>query len=101
MITVALYQRVDCHLCEQVREDLDEIKNKIPHKLVLIDIDSDPEMKDLFILDIPVVEVGPYRLKYPFSKQELEMTLAAALDRKTQLERFDGQAYQKVVDRGK
>ena len=48
MINVTLYQRVDCHLCEQVRSDLEELQIKIPHKLVIIDIDSDPAMKDMF-----------------------------------------------------
>jgi uncharacterized membrane protein len=101
MINVTLYQRADCHLCEQVQEQLAEIQNKIPHKLVLIDIDSDPAIHDQFMLDIPVIEVGPYRMKYPFTKQDLEMTLAAASDRKLQLERVDDQAYHKAVARGK
>ncbi len=101
MINVTLYQRVDCHLCEQVQSDLEELQVKIPHKLVIIDIDSDPAMKDMFSMDIPVVEVGPYRLKYPFSKQDLEMTLLAALDRKTQLEKVDDQGYHQAVKRGK
>ncbi|HBG75070.1 MAG: hypothetical protein A2X25_04315 [Chloroflexi bacterium GWB2_49_20] len=101
MINVTLYQRADCHLCEQVKSDLEEIQSKIPHQLVLIDIDSDPAMKDLFAMDIPVIEVGPYRLKYPFSKQELEMTLSAAVDRKSQLERVDDQGYHQAVERGK
>ena len=52
-------------------------------------------------MDIPVVEVGPYRLKYPFSKQDLEMTLLAAMDRKSQLERVDDQGYHQAVERGK
>ncbi len=101
MINVTIYLKDDCHLCEQVISDLNELQRKIPHKLVTIDIDSDPGIKELFALDIPVVEVGPYRLKYPFSKQDLEMTLLAALDRKSQLERVDDQGYHQAVDRGK
>ena len=101
MINVTLYLKEDCHLCEQVISDLNELQSKIPHKLVTIDIDFDPAMKELFALDIPTVEVGPYRLKYPFSKQDLEMTLLAALDRKSQLERVDDQGYHHAVERGK
>lgn len=101
MINVTLFQREDCHLCELVRSDLLDLQNKIPHKLITINIDSDPAIKDLFDLDIPVVEVGPYRLKFPFSKQDLEMTLSAAVDRKSQLERVDDQGYHRAVERGK
>jgi len=81
--------------------DLIELQTKIPHKLIIIDIDSEPTLIDTFSMDIPVVEVGPYRLKYPFSKQDLEMTLSAALDRKTQLEKVDDQGYHQAVARGK
>lgn len=101
MINVTLYQRSDCHLCEQVLSDLVKLQIKIPHKLILIDIDSDPALKDLFSMEIPVIEVGPYRLKYPFSKQDLEMTLQAAIDRKMQLEKVDDKRYHQAVERGK
>jgi uncharacterized membrane protein len=101
MINVTFYMRADCHLCEQALLDLKEIQTKIPHQLVTIDIESDPSLHDKYILDIPVIEVGPYRMKYPFTKQDLEMTLGAAVDRKSQLERVDAQSYQKAVARGK
>lgn len=100
MLNVTLYLRKECHLCEQARLDLDEIQSRLPHNLVLIDIDSDPALHDKFILDIPVVEVGPYRLKYPYSKKDLEMTLSAAEDRRTQLEKVDDGGYKKAVARG-
>jgi len=81
--------------------DLDEIQKKIPHKLVLIDIDSDPTLQDKYILDIPVIEVGPYRLRYPFTKNDLEMTMAAAEDRRSQLENVDDRGYKKALERGR
>lgn len=100
MINVTLYQKEDCHLCEQVRKDLEEIQEKIPHKLITIDIDSDETLRDMFAVDIPVVEIGPYRLKYPFSKQDLEMTLRAANDRQNQLIKVDDERYKKAAKRG-
>lgn len=101
MINVTLYVRPECHLCEQAITDLNDLQIKFPHHLILIDIDTEQALQDQYLLDIPVVEIGPYRLKYPFSKQELEMTLAAAHDRKTQLERVDDSAYQKAVEKGR
>jgi len=68
--------------------------------LVTIDIDSDPALQSSYALDVPVVEVGPYRLKAPFSRQELQTTLGAAVDRKSQLERLNDKAYQVSTQRG-
>jgi len=100
MITVSLYQKEDCHLCEQVQQDLQALQQKVPHQLVLIDIEKDSNLKDQFALDIPVVEVGPYRLKYPFSKQDLELTLRAAEQRRSQLIKVDDEKYKQAVKRG-
>jgi uncharacterized membrane protein len=53
----------------------------IPHRLEIIDIDNDPKLQLEYGFEIPVVAVGPYRLKAPFSQKELQMTLLAAKDR--------------------
>ena len=99
LINVTVYIREECHLCEQVIRELNQIQEKIPHNLVLIDIEKDPTLKDQFVLDIPVVESGPYRLKYPFSTKELEMTLAASADRQTHLEKIGSDNYQRIKNR--
>jgi uncharacterized membrane protein len=94
MVTVTLYTRPGCHLCSQVEEDLQALQGTIPHKLAVIDIESDPALVQTFALEIPVVEVGPYRLKAPISRQQLQMTLGAAVDRRSQLERINDKAFQ-------
>jgi uncharacterized membrane protein len=66
----------------------------IPHQLAVIDIDSDPSLRDTFALEIPVVEAGPFRLKAPFTRQELRMTLGAAADRRSQLENINDKTFQ-------
>lgn len=81
MILVTLYSRGDCHLCDQARADLESIKVEIPHKLLEIDVDSDPKLQQEYGFEVPVVAVGPFRLKAPFGAQELRVTLAAAQDR--------------------
>lgn len=101
MITVTLYTRAGCQLCEQAEADLNALQQPVPHKLVKIDIDSDPSLVSAYALDIPVIEVGPYRLKSPFSRQDLQMTIGAAVDRKSQLERINDQAYQVSTQRGR
>ncbi|MDD2695684.1 MAG: DUF2085 domain-containing protein [Anaerolineales bacterium] len=94
MINVILYSRVDCHLCEQAEADLKSLQGDHPHNLVVIDVDSNPELRKAYGLEVPVVEVGPYKLKAPFDRQELGMTLGAAADRKQQIETYGGEVYQ-------
>lgn len=100
MLIVTLYMREDCHLCEQAKEDLESLRDKYPHRLVEVDIDSDPALQRAYLTEIPVVEVGPYRLKAPFDRQKLAMTLGAASDRRSQLQEIGGEAYEKRVERG-
>lgn len=80
MITVTLFTRPDCHLCEQAKADLAAIQSQLPHQLLEVDIDGDPALQKRFLTEIPVIEVGPYRLKAPFTRAELLMTLGAARD---------------------
>lgn len=88
MIQVTLYSRVGCHLCEDVLRDLKELQDLYPHRLEVIDIESDSEIRKKFDLEIPVVQVGPYLLKAPFTRQELEVTLAAHSDREHHIEKI-------------
>jgi len=86
VINVTLYSREDCHLCEQARADLESLQAVIPHRLTVIDVDSDRALQQEFGFEVPVVEVGPYRLKAPFGLQELQMTLLAARDRERHID---------------
>jgi uncharacterized membrane protein len=94
MISVTLYSRAECKLCEEAEEDLNALQEVIPHKLTVIDIDSEQSFKDAYAMEIPVVEVGPFKLKTPFTRQDLQMTLGAAVDRRAQLERINDKAFQ-------
>lgn len=100
MLTVTLYTRKDCHLCEQARADLRSLAEKYPHRLVEVDIDSDPALVKAHGEKIPVIDVGPYRLSAPFDRQKLMMTLGAASDRRGQLDKLGREDHQDRVRRG-
>jgi uncharacterized membrane protein len=100
MLAVTLYTKKDCHLCDVVKADLESLKEKYPHRLVEIDINSDPALLKAYLVEIPVVEVGPYILKYPFDKQKLGMTLGAASDRRGQLDQLGREDHKDRVARG-
>jgi len=101
MLTVTLYMREECHLCEQAKDDLESLQEQYPHRLVEVDIDSDPVLQEKYLVEIPVVEVGPYQLKAPFDRQKLMMTLGAASDRRGQLDEIGDEAHKARVKRGK
>jgi len=100
LLTVTLYTREDCPMCDEVRAELAALQEKFPHRLVTVDIDSDASLKEKFGEVIPVVEVGPYSLKAPISPQSLAMTLGAATDRREQWQKLDPAEYEKRVRRG-
>lgn len=100
MLTVTLYTRKDCPPCEQAKANLESIQEKYPHRLVEIDIDTDPALHKKYLNDVPVVEVGPYVLKSPFDRQKLMMTLGAAGDRRGQLDKLGQPEHQDRVRRG-
>lgn len=59
VIRVVLYGRAGCHLCEQARGSLLEIRREgIGFDLVEIDIDSDDELHRRLLERIPVIEIG-------------------------------------------
>lgn len=78
MISVSLYSRKDCHLCEQVLADLASLQGEIPHQLAIIDIDENVKLYKQYGNVVPVVVVGPYRLQAPFTFEDLQITLKAA-----------------------
>lgn len=100
MITVTLFTRKNCHLCEQAKADLEALQGVVPHRLVEIDIESDPVLHQKYLTEIPVIEVGPYRKAAPFTRQDLQVTLSAARDRQDSLERIGAEDYRARVRRG-
>lgn len=88
MLTVTLYSRKNCHLCQQARADLASLQAEIPHRLVEIDIEDDPALHKKYLEKIPVLEVGPFHKEAPFTRQELAVTLGAARDRQAALQKL-------------
>jgi hypothetical protein len=62
MNEVTLYARKDCHLCDLVQIDLNELQSIIPHHLTIIDIDGDLKLRSQYGFNVPVVQIGPYKL---------------------------------------
>lgn len=100
MLTVTLYTRKNCGLCDEAKAELAALEGELPHRLVEVDIDSDPALQKIYGQRIPVLEIGPYTLVAPITKEQLRMTLGAASDRRGQLEKIGGASYKARVRRG-
>jgi uncharacterized membrane protein len=86
MITVSLFTSPS-HLDEErkIRGYLKKMAGRVPHALVVIDIESDPALMKAYQARVPLLNIGPYHLSWPFSQQELAVSLQAANDRQANL----------------
>lgn len=98
-LEVTLYTRKDCHLCHIAEDDLTELQKEIPHKLVVVDIDDDPDLQRLFGHKVPVIACGPFTLTAPFDKKKLKMTLGAASDSQQRQLEDNLEHYTKKIER--
>lgn len=89
MIEVTLYMRNDCHLCEQAEVYLQDLQAVVPHHLTIVDVDSDPKYRNLYGFNVPVIQIGPYKLLAPIAKKDLEISLLAVQHSQVQAEAID------------
>jgi hypothetical protein len=70
-----LYERVNCHLCEEARQLIDELIG--PDAYDRIDVDTDDDLVLRYGFRVPVVALdGIDRLEAPISAPELRALLA-------------------------
>ena len=100
MINVTLYVRAQCPACEKAEADLRSLEEEIPHRLSVVSVDHDQGMMQKLGSYLPVVEIGPYHLRSPFTRQDLKIMLSAARDRIDQIQRVDQDRYQNRLDKG-
>jgi uncharacterized membrane protein len=101
VLTITLYGRPECLLCDELKSNLQALEEDFPHRLVEVDIESDAVLLKAFAEKIPVLEVGPYRLEAPISLQSLRMTLGAANDRRDQLRQIGDEGYLARLEKGR
>ncbi|MDR3575134.1 MAG: DUF2085 domain-containing protein [Anaerolineaceae bacterium] len=100
MITVTLFYRDDNEVCEQAERDLAALQEVVPHQLIKLNVDQDASLNDVFKEQVPVVQVGPYILRTPFTKQDLQVSLTAASQRMDHMTNLDDEKFQKRLKRG-
>lgn len=86
MILVTLYRKPESQEADQVAADLAALNEEFPHHVLTVDITREPVLQETYHHAVPMVEIGPYRLKWPITSQELVVAFGAAKDRLTRLE---------------
>ena len=77
MITVTLYTRAGCHLCDDAKAVLEAVRADDPFALAVVDIDSDPALRARYTDEVPVIAVaGRKAFKYRLTADELRARLA-------------------------
>lgn len=100
MIHVTLFVREECPPCEQAQADLQSLQEEIPHQLSVVNVENDQGLMNRYGSQLPVVEIGPYHLRSPFTRQDLKIMLSAARDRIDQIQRVDQEAYESRLEKG-
>lgn len=79
MVSVTLYTRVGCHLCDVVKEQLDAAQSQRPFALEVVDVDTRPELVAQYGDEVPVVMVaGRKAFKYRLNPAEFLERLVRA-----------------------
>ncbi len=100
MLTVTLYKKDQCAQCDEAREILKQLEPLIPHRVVEINVEMDSSLKERIGNRVPVIQTGPYILKWPFTQQEVRVSLSAARDRRTHLEESGDKQFARRIRRG-
>lgn len=78
MTLVTLYGKPGCHLCEEARAVLDEVRAGHPFELEEVDITRDPELEARYRERIPVLVIdGREELELVIERSDLEQRLAS------------------------
>ena len=78
MTRLTLYGKPGCHLCEEAREVVLEVRERRPFELEEVDITRDPTLEARYRERIPVVAIdGQETLELVIEAIELERCLAS------------------------
>jgi glutaredoxin len=75
-VTLVIYSRDPCHLCEVAKEAVAELQRRIDFEVEVRDVDSDPEWRAAWGEQVPVGFLGDRKVfKYRVDPEALERAL--------------------------
>src|SRR5437879_8587993 len=89
-MTLTLYSRPGCHLCDDMKAVVQRVKESSPQPISVeeIDITTDPDLERRYSVEIPVRLVnGTRAAKYRVTEEQLMRTLPGRMDESSCLSR--------------
>ena len=87
MVNVTVYYEENNSICQEVLDQLEELSKEVEIKVTKLDIHSDFSLEEKFNGLVPLVLIGPYRLKMPLTKTDLLVAINATQDRHEKIKR--------------
>ena len=78
MLTVTLFTKPGCGLCDEVKFSLEQLRNNYPHQLLEVNITQDDALFNQYRYTIPVVQIGEQELAAPITAVQLQNALQKA-----------------------
>ena len=78
MLTIILFTKVGCGLCDEIKDTLATFQITHPHRLQEIDITQDSALFKQYRYAIPVVRIGNKELAAPITAVQLQDALQEA-----------------------
>jgi hypothetical protein len=86
VIRLTLYSRPGCHLCEEMRREVENLLGDLPHEWDVVDVDRDPELARRYGESIPILFVNGHlfaKIRLPRLSSKLRLVRAAARSERT------------------
>ena len=78
---VIFYARAGCHLCDEAKQQMREIQKRIAFEFREIDIDQDPELREKYNDEVPVIFIhGKKAFKYRIDSKQFVKRLERGRD---------------------
>jgi glutaredoxin len=84
VIRLTLMSRPGCHLCEEMRREVDGLLAGEPHEWEVVDVDTDPELARRYGDSIPVLFVNGHlfaKIRVPRLSSKLRLLRSASASR--------------------
>jgi hypothetical protein len=82
LIHLRLLSRPDCHLCDAMRRDVDEMLGAEPREWEVVDVDQDPDLARRYGAEVPILFVNGRlfaKVRLPRLASRLRLRRAAGL----------------------
>jgi glutaredoxin-like protein DUF836 len=81
VIRLTLYSRPGCHLCDEMRREVEALLGDLPQEWDVVDVDRDPELARRYGDSIPILFVNGHlfaKIRLPRLSSKVRLVRAAA-----------------------